>query len=93
MPFLQSRCETASLLEVNIENGDQNKLRLIKIFLQYLKKMNLFQLHYLLVLLINIWKLTNSMKCWQCAAVEGKKCPEDAKTVSSEGKKGFWLCL
>ena len=26
-----------------------------------------------------------SMKCWQCAAVDGRRCPDDAKSVASPG--------
>ena len=31
-----------------------------------------------------------SMKCWQCAAVDGRKCPEDAKSVTSVGNVNLY---
>ena len=40
-------------------------------------------------LLASLTSCVTSMKCWQCAAVDGRKCPEDAKSVTSVGNVNF----
>jgi hypothetical protein len=54
---------------------------------QFVLKMSL--LTSFVVTLVVVVGYVDAMQCWQCAAVDGRKCPDDAKSVSSPGNY-FW---
>ncbi len=37
-----------------------------------------------LILIVEAVEVTEAMRCWQCAAVDGRRCPEDAQLVNSQ---------